>query len=114
MTPYQKVWAQARDRLALAVESLGFPEELASLLAKELKSPKAIDRMTAYLYQARPGSLETIVDEMLAICADRETWRERIENREAQTRYSAWLNSEERRRNAEDEDNACAGYADEE
>ena len=55
--------------------------------------------MTAYLYQARPGSIETIVDEMLAITSEIEAWREKKESLEAQAGYSAWLNSETRRNN---------------
>ena len=102
MTQNQRIWAQARDRLAAAVVSLGYPEELAGLLAGQLKSPKAIDRMTGYLYHARPAGLEMIVDEMLAICSDTKTRRERIESREAQERYNDWLNSEERLRNDEE------------
>ena len=57
--------------------------------------------MTSYLYQARPGSLEMIMDEMLAICAEIEAWREKKESLEAQAGYNAWLQSEARRRNAE-------------
>ena len=57
--------------------------------------------MTAYLYHARPGSIETIVDEMLAITSEIEAWREKKESREAQAGYSAWLNSEARRNNEE-------------
>ena len=68
-------------------------------VAGQLKSPKAIDRMTAYLYQARPGSIETIVDEMLAITSEIEAWRKKKESLEAQAGYSAWLNSETRRNN---------------
>ena len=102
MTENQRIWARARDRLASAVVSLGYPEEFAGLLAKQLKSPKAIDRMASYLVQARPGSIETIVDEMLAICADTEAWREKAESREARWRYSAWLNSEERMQNGDE------------
>ena len=48
-TPNQRMWAQARDRLAGTITSLGFPEEVADLLAKQLGSPKAIDRMTDWL-----------------------------------------------------------------
>ena len=103
MTENQRIWARARDRLASAVVSLGFPEEFAGLLAQQLKSPKAIDRMASYLYQAKPGSVEMIVDEMLAICADTEAWREKAESREAQWRYSSWLNSAERRKGSEEE-----------
>ena len=101
MTPNQRMWSEARKRLAGAVSELGYPEELAGLLAQQLGSPKAIDRMTSYLYQARPGSLEMIMDEMLAICAEIEAWREKKESLEAQAGYNAWLQSEARRRNAE-------------
>ncbi len=96
MTSDQKIWAQSRDRLARALAAQSFPRELAALLAKQLKSPKAMDRMTAYLYQARPRSMEMIADEMLAICADTEAWKEKIRSRNAQASYSAWLSSEER------------------
>ena len=101
MTSNQRTWAQARDRLAAAVSALGFPEEFAGLLAKQLKRPGAIDRMTAYLYHARPHSVEMIVDEMLAICAEIDTWQEKKESKEAQAGYSRWLNSETRRQNEE-------------
>ena len=104
MTPAQKEWARARDGLAQAVAALGYPGELADLLAKQLKSPRAIGRMTSYLYQARPRSMEMIVDEMLAICAEIETWREKKASQEAQAGYSAWLDSEERWQSTEDGD----------
>ena len=96
MTPNQRMWAWSRDRLAAAVSSLGYPEEFADLLAKQLGSPKAIDRMTSYIYLARPGSVEMIADEMLAICSEIESWREKRDSREAQDRYNSWLSSEER------------------
>ena len=96
MTNNQRIWAMARDELAAAVVSLGYPEEFADLLAGELGSPKAIDRMASYLVLVRPGSLELIVDEMLAILSEIEAWREKKENRTAQADYSAWLRSEER------------------
>ena len=77
MTPYQARWAQARDRLLSAVEDLGFPAELAELMARQLKSPKAIDRMTAYIVHVRPRTAEMLVDEMLAICSEIDAWREK-------------------------------------
>jgi hypothetical protein len=91
MTPNQRIWAQARNQLAAAVSALGYPEELADLIAGQLGSPKAIDRMTSYVRQARPQSLETMMDEMLAIRAEIDAWRERKESREAQAGYNAWL-----------------------
>ena len=65
--------------------------ELAELMARELKSPKAIDRMTSYVRQVRPQSEEMLVDEMLAICADINAWREKKESQEAQAKYNARL-----------------------
>lgn len=103
MTSNQQIWRQAKNDLAAALASLGYPESLADLLARQLGSPRAMERMTAYLYQAQPRTLETIVDEMLAICADMESWRVRKESREAQAGYSAWLNSETRRGNMDEE-----------
>lgn len=92
----QRTWAQSRDRLAAAVSSLGYPAEFADLLARQLGSPKAIDRMTAYLYGAKPKTIEMIVDEMLAITSDMDAWREKKESREAQAGYNAWLRSDAR------------------
>ena len=91
MTPNQYLWAQARDRLVAAVTSIGYSAELAELMAKQLKSPKAIDRMVSYIRQAHPRTEEMLVDEMLAICAEIETWRQKKESQEAQARYNSWL-----------------------
>ena len=91
MTPNQILWARARDRLVAAVTGLGFSEALADLLARELGSPKAIDRMASYVHQACPNSEEMLVDEMLAIKAEIDAWREKKESQEAQARYSARL-----------------------
>ena len=102
-TPNQRMWAQARDRLAGTIKSLGFPEEFADLLAKQLGSPKAIDRMTDWLYHVRPRSVEMVVDEMLAICSDIEAWKKKKGSQEAQWGYTRWLNSETRWKNEEEE-----------
>ncbi len=103
MTEQQKIWAEARGRLVSSIAAIGYPEELADLLAEQLKSPRAMDRMTAWLNRVRPGSVEMIADEMLAICAETETWRKKKEGQEAQAGYSAWLNSEARRERAEED-----------
>ena len=102
-TPNQRMWAQARDRLAGMITSLGFPEEFADLLAKQLGSPRSIDRMTDWLYHVRPRSVEMVVDEMLAICSDVEAWRKKKESEEAQWDYTRWLNSDTRWKNEEEE-----------
>ena len=91
MIPNQILWSRSRDNLVTAVTSLGFSPELADLLARELGSPKAIDRMASYVRQAKPRNEEMLVDEMLAIKAEIEAWRERKEAMEAQARYNARL-----------------------
>ena len=105
MTTNQKMWAFSRDKLANSVSSLGYPEEFADLLAKQLGSPKAIDRLASYIWQAHPDSVEMIVDEMVAIQEEIAAWREKKEYREAHERYNTWLNSEERLKR--DEREAC-------
>ena len=102
MTSNQRIWALSRDGLAKTVASLGYPAEFADLLAKQLGSPKAIDRLAAYIDQARPGSVEMIIDEMLAIRAEIDAWKEKKESQEAQAEYSRWLNSAGRLRNADE------------
>jgi hypothetical protein len=84
-------WSEARDNLADAVTALGYPADLADILARELGSPKGISRLTAYIHHAHPASLEMIVDEMLAIKMQIETWRQKKESEYAQAKYSARL-----------------------
>ena len=91
MTPNQRIWAQSRDALVRAVTELGYPAELAGLMAEQLGSPKAIDRMTSYVRQVRPRSEEMLVDEMLAICSEIDAWREKKRSQDAQARYNARL-----------------------
>lgn len=88
MTYNQKEWKIAADDLAYSVASLGFPEELGYEIAKNLESPKAIRRMTAHLRYEKPKSAEVIVDEMLAIKSEIESWKERKEAQNANARYN--------------------------
>ena len=96
MTPQQFVFSQARDRLIQAVTACGFPAELGELCARQIGSPKGIDRLTSYIYNVRPKSEELLVDEMLAIADQISTWRDKRESEETQWRYTMWLNSDER------------------
>ena len=95
-------WSMAKSDLCREILSLGFPREFGDLLAKELGSPRAVGRMTTYLRSAKPYSVEMIVDEMLAISAEVQTWRERKESQEAQASYTAYLY--ERRMRAEEDE----------
>lgn len=85
-------WISARDELVRSIVSLGFPEELGDEIAKNLGSPKAMQRMNAYLYYVKPDKVELIVDEMLAIKSDIDAWRDKKASEEANAKYNEYLN----------------------
>ena len=88
----QREWARTRDELVKSIMELGFPEELGSEIAKNLGSPKAMQRMMGYLYNVKPHSVELVVDEMLAIKSDIDRWKEKKASEEANARYNEVLN----------------------
>ena len=92
MTDNRIEWARKRDELVDAVKRLGFPRELGAQVAKQLGSPKAMDRMLAYLYNVKPRTAELIVDEMLAICSDVDSWHNKKAAEEANAKYNEILN----------------------
>ena len=92
MTEHQREWAIAKDELLRELKGLGFPEELGDAIAKQLGSPKAIRRMTTYLYNVRPKSVELVVDEMLAIRSEIDAWKEKKASEKANAKYNYILN----------------------
>lgn len=91
MTDNQREWGRTKDQLVSAIKQLGFPEELGEQIAKQLGSPKAMNRMLSYLYNVKPRSVELVVDEMLAICSEIDAWRDKKESEEANARYNEML-----------------------
>ena len=91
MNTNQRQWSRTRDELVRAVEGLGFPAELGELIARHLGSPKAMERMLAYLNYVKPGTEELIVDEMLAIRSDIDAWHAKKEAEEANAGYNEIL-----------------------
>jgi len=87
----RKEWSITRDRLVAAVTDLGFPAVLGEQIAKQLGSPKAMERMMGYLNNEKPKSEELIVDEMLAILSDIDRWRDKKAYEEANARYNEIL-----------------------
>ena len=85
-------WAKTKDELVQVIRSMGYPDELGEMIAKNLGSPKAMRRFIAYLYSARPRSAEEIVDEMLAIQSEIDLWRKKKESEEANRAYNILLN----------------------
>ena len=91
MTQKQLEWSKKRDELVSAIKALGFPVELGEQIARQLGSPKAMDRMLAYLINVKPRTAELVVDEMLAICSDIDAWHSKKAAEEANARYNELL-----------------------
>ena len=92
MTENQRIWKEAADRLIREIEDLGYPGEFGRDIAKILGSPKAIDRMTAYLKGFRPESADVIADEVLAIRSEIDAWKRKKSAQEANMRYNEIVN----------------------
>ena len=91
MTDNHLIWVRTKNALVQAVVRLGFPAELGEAAAKHLGSPKAMERMIAYLENVKPKSEELVVDEMLAIRSEIDAWREKKASEEANARYNELL-----------------------
>jgi|GEM_PF-6765636 len=85
-------WKYSFDNLIKIVEQLGFTTEFGVVLAKNLKYPKSMDRMSQYLLNVKPKSEEIIVDEMLAIVDDCNRWIDKKESENANAIYNDYLN----------------------
>lgn len=92
MTMDQVLWTRTKDELVRTVERLGFPAQLGEAVAKHLGSPKAMERMIAYLENVKPRREDLLVDEMLAIRSEMDAWREKKASEEANARYNEILN----------------------
>ncbi len=88
MTDNQRQWARAKDELNMVMRSLGFPDELGDAVARQLGSPRAIQRMISYMNNVKPQSAELVVDEMLAIQSEIEAWRQKKAAEEANAAYN--------------------------
>ncbi len=84
-------WSQSRDELVHVIRELGFPAEPGDAVAKHLGSPKAMERMTAYLHYVKPQKAELIADEMLAIRSEIDAWKDKKASRNASVRYNEML-----------------------
>ena len=84
-------WNRTRNRLVAEIKKLGFREDLGYAVAKNLGSPKAMERMISYLVNVKPRKEELLIDEMLAICSEIEAWKEKKASQEANARYNEML-----------------------
>ena len=85
-------WTSTKNRLVSEICHLGFPEELGNEVARNLGSPKAMERMISYLHYVKPKKAELVVDEMLAICSEIEAWRDKKESQKANAKYNEYMN----------------------
>jgi hypothetical protein len=65
---------KAAETLTRMLCRKGYPEEFGRTVAAQLGTEKTIGRMISYLSKAGRVSAEDIVDEMLAIMSDRDSW----------------------------------------
>ena len=84
-------WTRKKDELISVIKILGFSEELGTEIARNLGSPKAMNRMISYLHHVKPKNTEQVVDEMLAIMSEIAMWREKKAGEEANARYNEML-----------------------
>ncbi len=92
MTFEQQEWIRAKKEMLDSLTELGYPKELGDEIAKNLGSPKAMWRMTSYLDKVKPERVEMVVDEMLAIRTEIESWRNKKASEEANAKYNEMLN----------------------
>ena len=107
----QREWQSARLRLINAIRQLGFPAELGLVVAQNLGSPKAMERMISYLTYVKPRKAELVVDEMLAICSEIDAWREKKASEAANASYNEMLNYG---LGGDEDDDSCGENADDE
>ncbi len=88
----REIWSRTRDKLVYEMTALGFDASLGQAIARQLGSPRAMERMLAYLYNVKPKKEELVVDEMLAICSDIAAWREKKASQRANAAYNDMLN----------------------
>lgn len=80
-----------KKELMALIEERGFPAELGLLMAEQLSGEKAITRMIGYLRHTGPQRAEDLVDEMLAICEDRDNWVRKKSAEFYQEKYNSYL-----------------------
>lgn len=80
-----------KKELMALIEERGFPAELGLLMAEQLSGEKAITRMIGYLRHTGPQRAEDLVDEMLAICEDRDSWIRKKSAEFYQEKYNEYL-----------------------
>ncbi len=82
--------SQSRKLYTLMLR-LGYPEEFADIVTKNLNTDFTATRMMGYLYRFSNPSLEDVADEMLAILDDRNRIMEKKELEEVNRKWNEFL-----------------------
>lgn len=82
-----------KQELIDVITRMGFSAELGEAIAANLRTEKPMSRMIGYLLSAQPRTEADIVDEMLAIMSDRDTWIKKKEAEYYNQKYNEYLNS---------------------
>ena len=80
--------------LISAVTDLGYPAELGALMARNLGTVSTVERMLQYVLRVQPPTAEEMVDEMLAICEERDKWVQKKKNEYYNRKVNEWINRE--------------------
>ena len=88
---FRMQWRRTKDELIALLQKLGYPAELGDEIAKNLGSPKAMERMISYLDYVKPGKIELVVDEMLAIKSEIDAWKEKKASEAANAAYNEMM-----------------------
>jgi len=83
---------QLQQSLIAQIARMGYPEEFGMVLAAELKTENAMERMLSYLVRCGPSSAEEIADEMLAIKEINAAWQQKKINEYCNMKYNELLN----------------------
>ena len=82
-----------KEKLISILLKKGYPAEFGKTIADTLKSGKAINRIIAYVLEFNPTKPEDIADEMLAIQADIEKWKQKKTAEYYNGKYNELLNN---------------------
>ena len=83
---------QLSHELVDVVVNLGYPAELGDLMARNLGTESTVERMIQYLLHVQPATAEEMVDEMLAICDERDKWVQKKKNEYYNWKVNEWIN----------------------
>lgn len=84
---------QLRENIISVIQRKGLPEEFGALIADSLGTEKTMTRMLSYLVRLGPASAEEIADEMLAIKAEFEGYRQKKINEYYNIKMNELMNS---------------------